>query len=142
MQIIKANKSHKDFILETNRKVNEVSGLKNSRLDEFIDKDLFCKNPKFHCLIADEHGQAVGMCLYADMYMANHGIGYYLANVYVLPEFRKKNIFNMFLQTINKDKNYNFMFAFVGDENIAMQNIMGKIGANEIGLKSYFLKIK
>ena len=90
MKIIKANKSHKDFILESNRKVNEVSGLNSSRLDEFIDKDLFSKNPKFHCLIADEHGQSVGMCLYSDMYMANHGIGFYLANVYVLPEFRKK----------------------------------------------------
>ena len=47
----------------------------------------------------------------------------------------------MFLQTINKSKNYNFMFAFVGDENAVMQNIMEKIGASETGLKSYLLKM-
>ena len=63
MRIINASIKHRDFILEANKRVNEVSGLDNSRLDEFIEQDLFCKNPKFYCLIAEENGQAVGMCI-------------------------------------------------------------------------------
>ncbi len=141
MQIIKANKSHKQFILFANKEVNSVSGLTNTRLDEFIDSDLFCENPKFHCLVAVEENIPIGMCIFSDMYMANHGLGYYLANVYVLPEYRNKKIFNAFLNAINEE-NYNFMFAFVGDENIIMQKIISKIGASDTELKSYFMKIK
>ncbi len=141
MQIIKANKSHKQFILFANKEVNSVSGLTNTRLDEFIDSDLFCENPKFHCLVAVEENIPIGMCIFSDMYMANHGLGYYLANVYVLPEYRNKKIFNAFLNAINEE-NYNFMFTFVGDENIIMQKIISKIGASDTELKSYFMKIK
>jgi hypothetical protein len=68
MQIIKANKSHKQFILFANKEVNSVSGLTNTRLDEFIDKDLFCKNPKFHCLVAVEENLPIGMCIFSDIY--------------------------------------------------------------------------
>ena len=142
MQIIKANKSHKQFILFANREVNSVSRLTNTRLDEFIDSDLFCENPKFHCLVAIEENHPIGMCIFSDIYMANHGLGFYLANVYVLPEYRNKKIFNTFLNTINETKKYNFMFAFVGDENITMQTIISKFGASDTGLKSYFMKIK
>lgn len=141
MQIVRASRIHKDFILGANKLVNEVSGLTNTRLDEFIDDDLFCEKPKFNCLIAVENDKPIGMCIYSDIYMANHGLGYYLANVYVVPEFRKKNVFNAFLQTIKESKKYNFMFGFVGEENVTMQDILNKIGAKDTGLKSYFLKI-
>lgn len=142
MKIIKANKSHKQFILFANKEVNSVSGLTNTRLDEFINNDLFCKNPKFQCLIAVEENFPIGMCIFSDMYMANHGLGYYLANVYVLPEYRNKKVFLNFLNTIKESNKYNFMFALVGDENIAMQKIMNKIDAKDTELKSYFMKLK
>jgi len=75
------------------------------------------------------------------MYMANYWRGYYLANVYVEENFREKHIFTSFLKTIEQSDKYNFMLAFVGDENKLMQNIVAKLGANDTGLKPYFLKL-
>ncbi len=92
-------------------------------------------------MVAVEENLPIGMCIFSDIYMANHGLGFYLANVYVLPEYRNKKIFKAFLNSIN-EKKYNFMLAFVGDENIIMQKIISKFGAVDTELKSYFMKIK
>lgn len=140
MLILKADKSHIKYILDANKKVNDVSGLTVTRLEEFIEKDLFGDNPLFGCFVAVENDKVVGMCIYCDMYMADHGLGFYLSNVYVEPEFRKQGIFSKFLAEIQNTKKYHFLFAFVGKENCKMKNVIEKMGAKEIDLSSYMLK--
>ena len=66
INIIHAEKKHKDFILHANDVINNVNDTEQTNgLRENIDKDYFCDNPKFKCLIAEIDGNPVGMILYS-----------------------------------------------------------------------------
>lgn len=54
IKIIYANKSHKDFIIYANRVINNVNETEQTQgLELNIDRDYFCEDPKFQCLVAE-----------------------------------------------------------------------------------------
>lgn len=51
IEVLKANKKHKEFIIHANNIINNVNDTEQTNgLKKNIDKDYFCDNPKFHCL--------------------------------------------------------------------------------------------
>lgn len=54
--MLKANKEHKEFIIHANRVINNVNDTEQTNgLEQNINKDYFCDNPKFKCLVAEYH---------------------------------------------------------------------------------------
>ena len=74
IKVLKANKEHKQFIIHANNVINNVNDTKQTNgLEKNIDRDYFCDNPKFHCLVAEIDNKPVGMILYSYFYWANDG---------------------------------------------------------------------
>ena len=72
--VLKANRKHKEFIIHANNIINNINDTEQTNsLEENIDKDYFCDNPKFHCLVAEIDSKPVGMILYSYFYWANDG---------------------------------------------------------------------
>ena len=71
----------KEFILNANREINNLSGLNDSSFEKRIDKDLF-EDKTFKSIIAEIEGKVVGVVLYSYVYWANCGKGIYLYNYY------------------------------------------------------------
>ena len=82
----------KEFILNSNKEINILSGLNDSTFDNNIDKDLFidkiCK-----VIIAEVDNKVAGFVLYSYIYWANCGKGIYLSQAYVKNEYRKKKVY-------------------------------------------------
>ena len=54
IRIIHANKNHKDFLIYANKVIDNVNNMNETNgLSLNIDKDYFCDNPKFQCLVAE-----------------------------------------------------------------------------------------
>ena len=124
INIIHAEKKHKDFILHANDVINNVNDTEQTNgLRENIDKDYFCDNPKFKCLIAEIDGNPVGMILYSYFYWANDGEVLWISQMFIEEEYRK------------------IVSCATGDENIRMQKILRGYKAHEINLKFYYKKI-
>lgn len=68
----------KDFILNANKEINELSGLKDSTFDSRIEEDVF-KNKICKTIIAEDEDNIVGFVLYSYVYWANCGKGIYLS---------------------------------------------------------------
>ncbi len=86
MEFREAKFEDRDFILNANREINVLSGLKDSTFENRIDNDLF-KSKICKSIIAEIDGCIVGLLLYSYVYWANCGKGIYLSQAYV-----KKNI--------------------------------------------------
>ena len=141
MLIENAKKEDKDFIIFANKEINIASGLKETFINENIDKDILCDNPKCECLIVRDNNEQVAMCLYSKIYWANQGQGVYLSQVYVKPEYRKQGIFKMIINNIlDNDSSIKFITCLVGNENEDMQASMNKTGWKTADLKSYYFK--
>lgn len=66
IEVLKANKKHKEFIIHANNIINNVNDTEQTNgLKKNIDKDYFCDNPKFHCLVAEIDNKPVDMILYS-----------------------------------------------------------------------------
>lgn len=131
----------KDFILEANREINILSGLDDSTFDNNINKDLFedkcCK-----VIIAEDENNSIGFVLYSYIYWANCGRGIYLSQVYVKDEYRKKGIFKMLLDELERrEGNCNFITDYVGSENEVMLKSMEKLGFSSSDLMLFYRKI-
>ena len=62
IKIMCANKRHKEFIVHANNVINNVNDTEQTNgLEQNIDKDYFCDNPKFHCLVAEIDNKPIGM---------------------------------------------------------------------------------
>ena len=73
IRIIHANKNHKDFLIYANKVIDNVNNMNETNgLSLNIDKDYFCDNPKFQCLVAEVNNKPVGMIfLYSYFYWAS-----------------------------------------------------------------------
>lgn len=141
MNIRNATIDDKDFVISSNDYVNQVSGIKTqSQLSINFEKDILCENPKAFCLIVEENKEQIAFCLYSYVYWANKGQGVYLSNVFVKPEHRKKGILKEILSYIKKLDNVNFITMLVGNENESMQKTIANYGAEDIDMKTFYLK--
>lgn len=143
IKILKANKSHKDFIIYANRIINNVNDTKQSdKIEQNLNKDYFCDNPKFKCLIAEIDDIPVGMIIYSYFYWANDGQVLWISQMFVEEEYRKYGIFFKLIEALKiENKDINIVSCATGNENKRMQKILKYYGANEINLKFYCKKI-
>jgi len=141
MTIRNATIIDKDFIVSSNNYVNQVSGIKTqSQLSINFEKDILCENPKAFCLIVEENKEQIAFCLYSYVYWANKGQGVYLSNVFVKPEYRKKGVLREILSYLKNLNNVNFITMLVGNENESMQKTIANYGAEDIDMKTFYLK--
>ena len=96
IEIMHANKSHKDFLIYANKVIDEVNNMEQyTEFENHIDADYYCKNPKFECLVAEVDGKPVGMILYSYFYWASDGQVLWISQMYIDKEYRKyRNIFS------------------------------------------------
>ena len=141
MNIRNATIEDKDFVVSSNDYVNQISGIKTqSQLSVNFEKDILSDNPKGFCLIVEENKEQIAFCLYSYLYWANKGQGVYLSNVFVKPEHRKKGVLKEILSYIKNLDNVNFITMLVGNENESMQKTLVGYGAEDIDMKTFYLK--
>lgn len=141
--VLKANKEHKEFIIHANNIINNVNDTEQTNgLKENIDKDYFCDNPKFHCLVAEIDNKPVGMILYSYFYWANDGEVLWISQMYVEEEYRKYGVFFKLIEKLREEnKDIKIVSCATGDENKRMQRILKYYGGHEINLKFYYKKV-
>ncbi len=141
MIIRNATATDKNFVISSNDSVNQISGITTqSQLSVNFEKDILSDNPKAFCLIAEEKKEQIAFCLYSYVYWANKGQGIYLSNVFVKPEQRKKGVLKEILSHIKNMDNVNFITMLVGNENESMQKTIATYGAEDIDMKTFYLK--
>lgn len=143
IDIMRARKEHKNFIIYANDVINNVnSTYQTNGLSQNIDKDYFSNNPKFSCLIAEADGEPAGMILYSKFYWANDGEVLWISQMFVEEKYRKYGIFFKLINAL-KDENSDIQIVScaTGEENIRMQKILNYYGAKEINLKFYYKKV-
>jgi len=143
IKVIHANKQHKDFIIHANKVINNVNETEQTKgLELNIDKDYYCNNPKFKCLIAEIDGKPVGMILYSYFYWANDGEVLWISQMFVEEEYRKFGVFFKLIEKLREEnKHIEIISCATGEENIRMQKILKHYGGHEINLKFYYKKI-
>lgn len=143
INVIHANKSHKDFIIHANKIINNVNHTdQTNRLELNIDKDYFCDKPKFQCLIAEIDNIPVGMILYSYCYWASDGEVLWISQVFVEEKYRKFGVFFKLIKKLREEnQNIRMLACATGDENKRMQKILKYYGGNEIDLKFYYKKV-
>ena len=141
MNIRNATIDDKEFVLSSNDYVNQISGIKTkSQLSINFEKDILSDKPKAFCLIVEENKEQIAFFLYSYVYWANKGQGVYLSNVFVKTEHRKKGILKEILSYIKNLDNVNFITMLVGNENESMQKTITTYGAEDIDMKTFYLK--
>jgi phosphinothricin acetyltransferase len=132
-----AIKEDKDFILNANRVINELSDLDDSTFEKRIDEDLFekriCKS-----IVAEIDGSIVGFILYSYIYWANLGKGIYLSQTFVKEDYRGQGIHKQLLdELVKKESDCHFMTCLVGDENDVIKNTLSKLDFKTSDLITY-----
>jgi len=143
IEIMRADKRHKAFVVYANNVINNVNDTKQTNgLEENIDKDYFCDNPKFHCLVAELDNKPVGMILYSYFYWANDGEVLWISQMFVEEEYRKYGVFFKLIEKLKEEnRDIKIVSCATCDENKRMQRILKYYGANEINLKFYYKKV-
>ena len=142
--VLKANKLHKDFIIYSNKVINNVNNTSQTNgLEANIEKDYFCDSPKFNCLVAEIDEKPVGMILYSKFYWANDGEVLWISQMYVEQEYRKYGVFFKLINKLKQEnKDIKIVSCATGNENLKMQKILKYHGAKEIDLKFYYKLLK
>ncbi len=142
--VLKANKLHKDFIIYSNKVINNVNNTSQTNgLEANIEKDYFCDSPKFNCLVAEIDEKPVGMILYSKFYWANDGEVLWISQMYVEQEYRKYGVFFKLINKLKQEnKDIKIVSCATGNENLKMQKILKYYGAKEIDLKFYYKLLK
>lgn len=143
IKIVHANQAHKDFIIHANKMINQVNSTEQTNgLEQNIDKDYYCKNPKFKCLIAEIDNKAVGMILYSYFYWASDGQVLWISQMFIEEEYRKCGVFFELIKKLKEEnKDIKIVSCATGDKNRRMQKILKYYNAHEINLKFYYKKI-
>jgi len=143
IKVIHANKEHKDFIIHANKVINNVNDTEQTNgLELNIDKDYYCENPKFKCLVAEIDGKPVGMLLYSYFYWANDGEILWISQMFIEEEYRKCGVFFKIIEKLREEnKDIKIVSCATGDENKRMQRILKYYGGHEISLKFYYKKV-
>lgn len=144
IEIMHANKSHKDFLIYANKVIDEVNNMEQyTEFEKHIDADYYCDNPKFKCLVAEVDGKPVGMILYSYFYWASDGQVLWISQMYIEEEYRKYGIFFKLIKKL-REENKNIQIASFGTgvENLRMQKIIKYYGGHEMSnLKFYYKEI-
>ena len=143
VNILKANKSHKEFIIYANNIINNINDTKQTNgLKNNIEKDYFCDVPKFKCLIAEIDNKPVGMILYSYFYWANDGEVLWISQMFVEEKYRKQGVFFKLIKKLREEnQDIKIVSCATGDENKRMQRILKYYDAHEINLKFYYKKV-
>lgn len=144
ISILHANKNHKDFIIYANKVIDQVNDMNETYgLQLNIDKDYFCDNPKFQCLVAEVESIPVGMILYSYFYWASDGQVLLISQMYIEPKFRKQGIFFKLISKLREEnKDIKIVSCATGEGNERMQKILKYYGGVEMkNLKFYYKKI-
>jgi len=142
--VLKANKLHKDFIIYSNKVINNVNNTSQTNgLEANIEKDYFCDSPKFNCLVAEIDEKPVWIILYSKFYWANDGEVLWISQMYVEQEYRKYGVFFKLINKLKQEnKDIKIVSCATGNENLKMQKILKYYGAKEIDLKFYYKLLK
>ncbi|MCI8290776.1 MAG: GNAT family N-acetyltransferase [Clostridia bacterium] len=143
INIAHANELHRDFIIHANRVINNVNDTEQTNgLELNIEKDYFCDNPKFQCLVAEVEGKPVGMILYSYFYWANDGEILWISQMFIEEEYRKYGVFFKLIEKLREEnEEIRIVSCATGDENKRMQKILKYYNAHEINLKFYYKKV-
>ena len=143
IKVTHANKKHKDFIIHANKVINNVNETEQTNeLELNIEKDYFCNNPKFECLVAEIDDKPVGMILYSYFYWANDGQVLWISQMFIEEKYRKYGVFFKLIQKLREENpDIKIVSCATGEENKRMQKILKYYGANEINLKFYYKKV-
>ena len=142
MNFRKAELKDKDFILNANKEINDLSGLTDSSFERRIDKDLF-EDEIFKSIIAEIDGNIAGMILYSYVYWANCGKGIYLSQAYVKDEYRGQGVYKALLKELEqRETSCNFITDLVGKDNSVMQRTLDKLNFKSSDLITYYRMIE
>ena len=143
LNIVKATKQHKEFIIYANKVINNTNDTNQTNgLEANFDKDYLIENPKFECLVAEYEGKPVGMILYSKFYWANDGEVLWISQMFVEKEYRNKGVFFRLIRELrNINKDIKIVSCATGEGNERMQKILKYYDAHEINLKFYYKKI-
>ena len=108
-----------------------------------IDKDYFCNNPKFQCLVAKVDSKSVGMILYSYFYWASDVQVSWISQMFVEERYRKYGIFlKLISQLREENKDIGIVSCATGNDNIRMQKILKYYCGYEMkNLKFYYKKV-
>lgn len=144
IKIIYANKNHKKFLIYANKVIDNVNNMEETNgLELNIDKDYFCNNPKFQCLVAEFDNKPVGMILYSYFYWASDGQVLWISQMFIEPQYRKYGIFFKLISKLREEnKDIKIASCATGNDNIRMQKILKYYNCHEMSnLKFYYKKI-
>lgn len=143
VKVTNALKMHKDFILYSNRMINNINEMDvENNLVKNIDKDLYSDNPLFKCLIAEIDDKPVGMILYSHVYWANDGKVAWISQMFIEEAYRKYGVFFKLIKQFKEDnKDSNIVCCMICEHNLRMKKILKGYGCKEISYKSYFKKL-
>lgn len=143
IEVMHANKRHKEFIIHANKVINNVNNTEPTNgLELNIDKHYFCDNSKFKCLIAELDNKPVGMILYSYFYWANDGEVLWISQMFVEEDYRKYGVFFKLIQKLREEnQDINIVSCATSEKNKRMQRILEYYGANEINFKFYYKKV-
>ena len=144
IKVVHAKKEHKDFLIYANKVIDNVNNMKETKgLELNIDKDYFCDNPKFQCLVAEADGKPVGMILYSYFYWASDGNVLWISQMFIEPKYRKFGVFFKLISKLREEnENIKIVSCATGNDNIRMQIILKYDGGHEMkNLKFYYKKV-
>lgn len=144
INIVHADEKHKEFLIYANKVIDNVNNMEETKgLELNIDKDYFCNNPKFQCLVAEVDGKPVGMILYSYFYWASDGQVLWISQMFVEEKYRKHGIFFKLISQLRaENKNIRIVSCATGNDNIRMQKILKYYGGHEMkNLKFYYKKV-
>ena len=144
IKIIKAKPEHKNYLLKANAEINNVNEVVHeSSFSKNLDNDLFCKNPKFKCLIAVKDKLPIGMILYSKMYWADDGEVIWLSQAHVEKEYRRQGVYSKLIKELKKrNKDAALISCATGKPNKTMQKLLELAGGKQIDLLFYYIPIK
>ena len=144
IKVVHAKKEHKDFLIYANKVIDNVNNMEETKgLELNIDKDYFCDNPKFQCLVAEADGKPVGMILYSYFYWASDGNVLWISQMFIEPEYRKFGVFFKLISKLREEnKDIKIVSCATGNDNIRMQRILKYYSGHEMkNLKFYYKKV-
>lgn len=145
IEIMHANKSHKEFLIYANKVIDEVNNMEQyTEFEKHIDTDYYSDNPKFKCLVAEVDGKPVGMILYSHFYWASDGQVLWISQMYIKEKYRKYGIFFKLIKKLREENKDIKIASFgTGVENFRMQKIIKYYGGHEMNnLKFYYKEME
>lgn len=135
-----AERRHKKFIIEANKRVNKLNHLPESdNLEKNIEKDYFGYNPKFKCLVAEVDSIPVAMLIYSKVYWANEGEIIWISQIYINTRYRRNGIFGKFIAKLKLDNKKAKGFCFSASRgNLRVQKLIKYYKVKQINLKFYY----